>query len=205
MGGAAATAVLRRGAYQVGSKVRGTGGGKVLALSLLGASLLGVGGYVLYRNVSGRGKRLRVEKRVSVSRTPEELYRFWRRLENLPQVMSHLESVTDLGDGRSHWVAKGPAGSKVAWDAEVTEDRPNERIAWRSLEGADVPNWGSVLFRADPEGRGTEVRVVLAYEPPAGRLGAAVAKLFGEEPERQLSDDLRRFKARMEAGETPTP
>jgi uncharacterized membrane protein len=136
-----------------------------------------------------------------VNRSPEEVYTFWRRFENLPRFMKHLESVNDLGNGRSHWVAKGPAGMSVEWDATIIADVPNEVITWRSLEGSDVDNAGAVRFQAAPGGRGTIVKVNIQYNPPAGVIGATIAKLFGEEPEQQLDDDLRRFKQVMEVGE----
>src|SRR5260370_25086851 len=110
--------------------------------------------------------------------------------------MRHLESVQVQGN-RSHWVAKGPLGTCVEWDAEIYNENPNEMIAWRSLEGADVDSTGSVHFTPAPGGRGTDVRVVLKYNPPAGKLGAAIAKLFGSEPDQQIRDDLRRFKQLM--------
>jgi uncharacterized membrane protein len=144
---------------------------------------------------------VRVTQAITVNRPPEEVYRFWRNFENLPQFMAHLESVQVLDDRRSRWKAKAPAGRTVEWDAEVVEDRPNELIAWRSLENADVPNSGSVRFTPAPGGRGTEIRVELQYAPPGGALGAAIAKLFGEEPQQQVKGDLRRFKQVMEAGE----
>jgi uncharacterized membrane protein len=131
----------------------------------------------------------------------EEIYSFWRNFENLPQFMYHLESVQVLGSGRSHWVAKAPGGATVEWDAETIEDRPNERIAWRSLPDADVTNSGSVEFRRAPGDRGTEIHVEIQYEPPAGKLGTLVAKLFGEEPSQQVGDDLRRLKQVLETGE----
>jgi uncharacterized membrane protein len=142
-----------------------------------------------------------VKKSLIINRTPEELYRFWRDFENLPRFMKHLESVRVTGDGRSHWVAKAPAGSSVEWDAEITEDRPNELIAWRSLEGADVDNSGSVRFERAPGNRGTIVKVEIDYNPPGGVIGAAVAKLFGEEPGQQTQDALRCLKQVMETGE----
>src|SRR5207237_3055072 len=123
-----------------------------------------------------------------------EVYDFWRNFGNLPRFMDHLESVQVTGDRRSHWKAKAPAGTTVEWDAETTENRPNELIAWRSVEGADVTNAGVVRFVAAPGGRGTEIHVDLRYEPPAGKLGKLVAKLFGEEPSQQVEGDLRRFK-----------
>jgi uncharacterized membrane protein len=150
------------------------------------------------------GHGIKVEKSVTVNRPPEEVYRFWRDFQNLPRFMNHLESVSDLGGGRSHWVAKAPAGKTVEWDAEVYNEKENELIAWRSLEGADVDNAGSVRFEPAPEGRGTVVRVTLKYDPPAGKLGSLIAKLWGEEPSQQIEEDLRRFKQVMEAGEIPT-
>ncbi|HEX5386479.1 MAG TPA: SRPBCC family protein [Gemmatimonadales bacterium] len=147
------------------------------------------------------GEGIKVERRVVIDRPPDEVYRFWRNLENLPRFMEHLESVTMRGGGRSHWVAKAPGGTRVEWDAEIHNEIPGELIAWRSLPGADVPNAGSVHFTPALGGRGTEVRVVLSYEPPAGRLGAAVATLFGEEPEQQVEDDLRRLKQVLESAD----
>ncbi|HJU05786.1 MAG TPA: SRPBCC family protein [Nitrospiraceae bacterium] len=147
---------------------------------------------------------IRVKRAVTVDRSPEELYRFWHDVQNLPRVMSHLQSVQVTGEKRSHWVAKAPAGRTVEWDAEITYEQPNQRIAWRSIEGADVDNMGSVQFQPAPGGRGTEVHVELEYSPPGGMIGAAIAKLFGESPDQQIQEDLRRFKRMMEAGEIPT-
>jgi uncharacterized membrane protein len=156
-------------------------------------------------NVSVRGGRgVKVEKSLTINREPAELFSFWRNFDNLPRFMNHLEEVRVTDPTHSHWVAKAPAGTKVEWDAEVYNEKENELIAWRSLEGSDVDNAGSVHFTPAPSGRGTEVRVSLKYDPPAGKLGALVAKLFGEEPEQQVDEDLRRFKQLMEAGETAT-
>ncbi|HKP87665.1 MAG TPA: SRPBCC family protein [Blastocatellia bacterium] len=138
---------------------------------------------------------------ITINRPPEEVYRFWRNFENLPRFMSHLESVQVMGDKRSHWVAKAPAGMSVEWDAEIIDDRPNQLIAWRSLEGADVDNYGTVSFDRAPGGRGTEIRVEVEYNPPGGALGAGIAKLFGEAPEQQIKGDLRRLKQVLEIGE----
>ena len=136
-----------------------------------------------------------------VNRAPEEVYSFWRNFENLPRFMRHLESVQDRGDGRSRWVAKGPAGSTVEWEATIVADVPGEVITWRSLEGSDVDNAGAVRFERAAGDRGTIVKVNVQYNPPAGVIGATVAKLFGEEPQQQLDDDLRRFKQVLEVGE----
>jgi len=147
-----------------------------------------------------RGEGVRVDERIVLNRPRSEVYRFWRNLENLPRFMDHLESVTVLDEERSHWVARGPAGTRVEWDAVIHNEIPNELIAWRSLEGSEVDNAGSVHFSPTENGD-TEVRVVLRYDPPAGKLGAAVARLLGEDPSRQVADDLRRLKQVVEAGE----
>jgi uncharacterized membrane protein len=200
---------------------RGSVGGAVLAL---------VGGTLIYRGASGHctmyqalgidtsettgsdnpnvsvraGKGFKVEKSVTINKSPEELYRFWRKFENLPRFMNHLEAVHDMGGNRSHWVAKAPANSTVEWEAEIYNEKENELIAWRSLEGAQVDNAGSVRFEPDQAGRGTTVRVTLKYDPPGGTIGKLIAKLFGEAPDQQVEEDLRRFKQLMETGETPT-
>lgn len=142
-----------------------------------------------------------VARSVTIRQPREMVYAFWHDFENLPRFMAHLESVRVTGDRRSHWVAKGPAGSTVEWDAETVEDRPDELIAWRSLPGASVPSSGQVRFQDAPGGRGTEIHVELRYDPPAGKLGALVAKLFGEDPRQQVDGDLRRLKQVLETGE----
>jgi uncharacterized membrane protein len=144
---------------------------------------------------------IKVERSIVIDRPADELYAFWRDFENLPRFMEHLESVTVLTPQRSRWTARGPAGSRVNWEAEIHNEIPDQLIAWRSLPDSDVANVGSVHFTPVLGGRSTDVRVVLSYEPPAGRLGAAVAKLFGEEPHQQVDEDLRRFKQVMESGE----
>ncbi len=144
------------------------------------------------------GSGTRVEQSIVVDSPPEELFRFWRNFTNLPRFMDNLESVTILDEDRSHWVAKGPAGTRVEWDAAIHNEIEDELIAWRSLPGADVKQAGSVHFMPMRDGR-TEVRVVLRYRPPAGKVGEAVAKLFGEDPAQQIGEDLRRFKQVVEA------
>jgi uncharacterized membrane protein len=136
-----------------------------------------------------------------VNKSPDEVYRFWRNFENLPRFMRHLQTVDDLGDGRSRWKTTGPAGMEVEWEATIIADVPGEVITWRSLENSDVDNAGAVRFEAAPGNRGTIVKVNIHYNPPAGVVGATLAKLFGEEPEQQLDDDLRRFKQVLEVGE----
>ncbi|MBC7835011.1 MAG: DUF2892 domain-containing protein [Phycisphaerales bacterium] len=147
---------------------------------------------------------IHVEKAVTVNKSPQELYDFWRRLDNLPRFMRHLKSVEVIDDTHSRWVAHAPAGTTVQWEAEIINDDPGSVLAWRSVEGSDVPNSGAVRFRPAPVGRGTEVKVTLEYLPPAGKLGVVIAKLFGEEPGQQIKGDLRRFKQLMETGEIPT-
>jgi len=144
---------------------------------------------------------IRTKRSITIAKSPEECYAFWHNFENLPQFMRHLESVTVTGERRSHWKAKAPAGQSVEWDADTTEDRPNELIAWRSTPDADVYNAGTVRFQGAPGGRGTEVRVELEYKPPFGKLGSKVAMLWREEPGQQVMDDLRHFKQVMETGE----
>ena len=152
-----------------------------------------------------RGPRgVNVLESVTINRPIEDLYRFWRNLENLPQFMRHLESVEKVTDTISHWRAKGPADYIVEWDAEIHNEVPNKLIAWRSLEGADVVSAGSVNFDAAAAGRGTRVTVHMQYSPPGGKVGAAVAKLFGRDAETEIREDLRRFKQLVEAGEVPT-
>jgi uncharacterized membrane protein len=138
---------------------------------------------------------------VTVWRLADDVYSFWRDFTNLPTFMHHLQSVTVYDTGRSHWVANAPIGESVEWDAEITRDEPNRRIAWKSLPGTAVDNRGSVEFTPTPDKRGTEVRVTLTYKMPAGAVGKAVSTLLGESPEQQVNDDLRRFKQLLEAGE----
>jgi uncharacterized membrane protein len=151
------------------------------------------------RAALGGSRGVSVFEHVTINRSIEELYRFWRNLENLPQLMRHLESVEKITDTISHWRAKGPAGMKVEWDAEVYNEVPNQLIAWRSLEGSDVVSAGSVNF--DRVAGGTRVTVNLQYNPPLGKVGAAVARLFGADAATEIRDDLERFKQMVETGQ----
>jgi len=144
---------------------------------------------------------VRVEKSITINRSPEECYSFWRSFENLPKFMLHLESVRPTGDRRTHWVARGPAGVKVEWDAEITDERPNESISWRSLESADIDNAGTVHFERAPGNRGTIVRVSMYYSPPAAGIGSTLASILGQHPEQEIAKDLQRFKQVLETGE----
>jgi uncharacterized membrane protein len=142
-----------------------------------------------------------VRESIQLEMAPADVYRFWRRFENLPQFMSHLHSVTETPDGHSHWVATGPAGLGVEWDARIVNEVEGKVIGWQSLAGADVDSAGSVNFDAVRGGRGTQVSVHLQYAPPAGKAGALIASLFGEEPSQTVREDLRRLKQLLEAGE----
>src|SRR6266498_779476 len=150
------------------------------------------------------GRGVNVEEVVLVNRPASELFRFWRPFETLPSFMDHLVSVRQLDHLRSHWVAKAPAGRTVEWDAEIINEIPDELIAWRTRDNADVVSAGSVSVKPAPGGRGTEVRVRLQYNPPAGKLGSTIAWMFGEEPSQTIREDLRRFKQLMESGEIAT-
>ncbi len=150
---------------------------------------------------AGPDRAQQVTKAITVNRPPEELYQFWRDLQNLPRFMNHLESVQRLDERRFHWIAKMPIGTTREWDTEIVEDRPDELLAWRSLAGAKVASFGSVRFERAPGRRGTEVRVEIGYQPPGGVLGASVARLFSKVFEEHLAADLHRFKQVMETGE----
>jgi uncharacterized membrane protein len=207
-------------------------GGGAMALYGLGRGGLGGlmlalgGGMLIYRGMTGHcsvygtlgvntadehgsatsvaaGHGVKVDRSITIDAPARKLYQTWRKLENLPSFMSHLESVTEDGDV-SHWVAKGPMGMRVEWDAEIINDSENELIAWKSLEGSTVDNAGSVHFTPAPGGRGTQVRVILKYDPPMGKAGAFLAKMFRRAPEQEIKDELRRFKQLMETGEIAT-
>ena len=149
------------------------------------------------RAALGGSRGINVLENVTVDRSIEQLYRFWRNLENLPQFMRHLASVEKVTDTISHWRAKGPAEAIVEWDAEIINEVPNQVIGWRSLEGADVVSAGSVNF--DRAGTGTRVTVHLQYSPPGGKAGAAFAKLFGRDAATEIHEDLQTFKNLVEA------
>jgi uncharacterized membrane protein len=175
-------------------------------VSILAAASAGVlaatrrrrrGGVIPRSSVRG----FQVHEAITINRPLAEVYHFWRQFENFPAFMSHIESVQTIGPGGSRLRAKGPAGVRVEWDAEITGDRENEWIAWRSIEGSAVQHSGSVRFEHAPGARGTELHVNLQYNPPAGVLGVTVARLFGDDPEQKIREDLRRFKQILETGE----
>ena len=188
-----------------------------------GACLAASSAPLLYRGVTGRwpdllngharsdsgkaalagGRGVHVRESVRLEAPIADVYRFWRRLDNLPRFMTHLERVTEASDGTSHWVASGPAGLAVEWDAEIINEVENKVLAWRSLPGSDVVTAGSVNFHGARAGRSTQLSVHLQYAPPAGKAGALVASLFGREPSQTIREDLRHFKQLVEAGEIP--
>jgi len=151
-----------------------------------------------------KSRTVHVKKSLTVNRSAEDCYRFWRNFENFPRFMAHLDSVQQVDTHRSHWIAHAPLGRQVEWTAEITTDHPGQELGWRSVDGADIEHAGAVRFSAAPGGRGTRIEVDLRYVPPFGKAGVTVAKLFGEEPSQQIADDLRRFKQLIETGEIPT-
>jgi uncharacterized membrane protein len=208
--------VIGGGALAFYGLTRGTLGGALLAA---------LGGAVAYRGVTGHshlyaslgvntagerhgpqasvraGHGVRVEKVITIDRPPGELYRFWRNLENLPRFMRHLKGVKRLSHLHSRWVARGPLGLGLAWDAEIITENEPEVIGWRSLPGSAVKTAGSVHFNYAPSGHGTQVRLVLKYDPPGGQWGLSLARLIGDDPDKEIEEDLRHFKQMVEAGE----
>lgn len=175
------------------------------AAAVAGATLLDIiTAQQLSRGIETRSGGIALTVALVIDRPKKELYRHWRELTNLPTFMKHLVRIEMQDDRRSHWVAKGPAGSTVEWDAEITEDRANECIAWRSVERSEVGHAGSVRFEPAPGGRGTIVTVEMEYRPPLGTVGAAVSAWFGEDPNHTVKMDLRRLKQMMETGEVIT-
>lgn len=183
---------------------------------LTGIALLGLGASLLVRAATGHdeteragesnsdasvpyGTGTRIEKAFTIQCAPDTLYGYWRDLENLPSIMSHLESVEVIDNLRSRWSAKGPGGFRAVWEAEIIDDTPGQRIAWRSV-GGTVPNAGAVSFTPAPADRGTELHLEMEWTAPGGALGKSFASLFGGDPAFMVENDLRRFKATMEAG-----
>jgi uncharacterized membrane protein len=176
----------------------------------VGALLATTGASLIWRSTRETRARLGgargtgVEESVAINRGADELFEFWRNLELLPMVMPQLASVEIVGHRRSHWIAKGPAGWRTEWYADIINEIPNQLLAWRTVEGSELVSAGSVHFEHGPVGRGTVVRVKLQYDPPGGRLGAAFAWAFGDDPSHVIREGLRRFKQLMETGEIPT-
>ena len=198
---------------------------------LPGLLITAVGGGLIYRGISGHcpvyqsldvntaedtdgsgdatesSRNVRIATAFLINRSPEDLYGFWRNFENLPQIMTHLESVRVLDERRSHWIAKAPniGGKQFEWDAEIIAEEAGRSIAWQSLPGGDVETSGEIRFEPHGGGdRGTNVHVTINYIPPGGRIGHWMAKMLGENPTRVVREDLRNFKRLMETGELPT-
>lgn len=149
-------------------------------------------------------RELRALRSVTINRSASDLYEVWRKYENAPQWMEHIEAVHSLSSTRSHWIMRGPGGTRLEWDSEITEDRHGHVLAWRSLPGAKVEQAGRVEFEELASGRGTEVRLKMIYRMPGGIFGSSLATLLGVEPEQQMRENLRHFKMLMEAGEIAT-
>ncbi len=181
-----------------------------------------VGGALLYRGATGHSllydalgiatvpermpydRSVKIKKSVTVMRPVDEVYTFWRNLENLPLFMQSVDAVKDIDGRRSHWVVRGPANKRIEYDAEIIDEERNAKIGWRTVEGAQVEHAGSVRFEPALGGRGTIVRVSMQYNPPAGRIGDTVARLLGGDIDDNVEEDLRRLKWLLEAGEIPT-
>ncbi len=190
--------------------------------SLGGLLVAGVGGLLYHRGSTGicpvysaldidrsepspGPEIIRISDTVTINRSREDLYQFWRNFENLPLFMRHLAEVRQTDESHSHWRLRLASGlGSVEWDAELTEDRPGEQLSWRSLPGAELHNTGTVTFREAPVGRGTEVGLIIVYHPPGGRLGITAAKLANPLFAQMAREDIRRFKSLMEVGEIPT-
>lgn len=202
----------------IGLRRGGFGG---LLLAALGGTLVyrGASGYSSINTAFGRDTSqektetdvLEISKSVTINKPLTEVYQFWRKLENLPQFMMHLESVTQQDDKRSHWVARLDSESrwskalpKIEWDAEIVEEEPDRRLVWRSVPGATVDNSGEVRFVKAPGNRGTEVHATIKYRAPEGLVGEVVMKLFNPAFKQMIKEDIRRFKRLMETGEIPT-
>jgi uncharacterized membrane protein len=192
--------------------------------NMFGLGVVAVGAAMLYRTWTGNSaigalfgrtareqmappwrRPVRAEKSIYIAVPCEEVYAFWRNFENLPRFVKHLVAVKMCDLTTSRWIAKGPAGRQIEWEAEVVSEEICEHISWESLPGSDVPNKGTVRFCSASDDKGTMVHVSLEYLPPAGVFGAALARFYGEEPQIQLEEDLGRLKAVLERTEVPAP
>lgn len=172
--------------------------------SKAGTALAAAGGVLAYKAAQASSTKAETHAVFLVNASPEQAYQLWRNFAGLPRFMVHLKTVRELGGNRSEWVALGPGQREIRWNAEITEDAPNQRIVWRSLPNSDVQTSGSVDFRPDPQGRGTFVSANVRYGIPGGPFASGLAALFGKNPEFIVREDLRRFKQLLETGEVPT-
>jgi uncharacterized membrane protein len=179
------------------------------------SSKFSLGGYLLYRGITGNcavydalgitgenSQTVELRSTLTVNKPRSEVYKFWRKLENLPKFMEHLNSVKEIDNKRSHWVAKIPGNiGSIEWDAEITEEKKGELIAWQSVENATIYNSGNISFKDAIDGIGTEVTAKIIYQPPAGKAGAVAAKILNPVFQKIVKADIRRFKEVMENGE----
>ena len=172
--------------------------------SKLGVALATAGGALALKTSMSSSSAEKTRTTFLVNASAERAYNLWRNFENLPRFMAHLKSVRVVDERNSEWTAAGPMDQEIRWRSEITEDTRNERLAWKSLPGSDIATWGRVEFRPDPQNRGTYVTAEVHYSNPAGAVGRGIATLLGKHPSFIVREDLRRFKALLEAGETPT-
>src|SRR5215213_4277064 len=181
--------MIRRGAW--GTLLRTIGTGMVVSAAgrqgLIGSALPGV----------DRRRAVDIQKTLYIEAPIDQVYAFWSNYENFPLFMSHVREVEDRGKGRSHWIVSGPGGVPIEWNASLTQQTPNEVIAWRSEAGSMLENAGIIRFAAN--GSATRVDLRFCYLPPAGGAGQAVAELLGSDPRAKLNEDLGRMKALLEA------
>jgi len=194
--------------------------------SLPGLLMAGLGGLMILRGITGHCRLYKsigtstaasrrsgvpdqtgykLEKSVTIARPPEDLYRFWRNFENLPEFTENIESIRILDDRRSHWIVKGLGGRRLEWDAEIVNEHPGEMISWQTLPGADVQSAGTVRFSPMEGGRSTTLRVVLEFRPPGGSFGTRMARFFGKDPATELGHDLNRLKKLIESHDVSSP
>ena len=195
--------------FPFGSKTLVLGATALVAYGLTrrskaGTALAAAGGLLAYKAAQTAPPKQNAHAVFLVTASAEQAYKLWRNFAGLPRFMVHLKSVRELDSRRSEWVAVGPGRREIRWTAELTEDTPNQRIAWRSLPNSDVTTSGSVDFRTDPQGRGTYVTAHVQYAIPGGAFTSGMAALFGKNPEFVVREDVRRFKQLLETGEVPT-
>ncbi len=178
----------------------------------LGFTLGALGAGLVVKAVRGRPslvrrvspERLRIQRAITVEAQPDELYAFWRDFQNLPRFMRHVQSVRVLDEQRTEWTAMGPGSARIRWRAEIVEDRPNERISWRSIERSPIDQRGTVRFIPAPGDGATEVHLTLEYAPPANTVGIIVGTLLIGLTAQKMQEDLRHLKQLYETGSLPT-